>query len=397
MTLRIPLYLALVLLLSLCVVSLAQQPPAPPQPATAAAPPAPPEPAVAPVIAPGPAPASPPAPSQEPDAPDTPDAPEAPTAFSFFIDGDSFLGIYPEEVNNGNMKQYGLNEPRGVAVGRVIEGGPAERAGLRKNDVILRFNGEEVTSVRKLNRLIGEVAPDHTARLTISRGGGEQEVTVTLAKREDFPRSLNMTAPGRGLDRLGAELGQLGDAPGIDPGDFSLVFGANRRIGIGTTPLTKQLAEYFGVSEGRGVLVASVGENSPASRAGLKAGDVITAVDGNRIERAADLLRELNRKSEGEVTLTIIRDRSKRTFKLTPERGRTFEFGPEIAPQVGQLVLPQIALPKMALPALPAIRLERMPKIALPKITLPAMPKMKGMVLPRLPVLRIRPGKRMPL
>lgn len=366
MTLRIPLYLTLVLLFSLSATAFAQdepppRPPAAPQPPTAAAP-APPAAAPAmPAVA--------------------PDAPEAPMAFSFFFDSESFLGVYPEEVNTGNMKQYGMSAPRGVAVGRVIEGSPAERAGLRKDDVILRFNGEEVTSARKLSRLISEVAPDHTARLGISRGGVEQEITVTISKRENFPRSFGMTTPRVGdLDRLGQDLEGLRNMPEINRNDFSFVFGANRRIGIGVSALTKQLADYFGVQDGRGVLITSVNENGPAQKAGLKAGDVITAIEGNRIEKVSDLMRELNRKESGEVTLTVIRDKSQRTFKLTPERGEAFDFGPEIeiAPQVGQL-----AIPRIAIPAMPAIRIRAMPKIVLPNIVLPKM------VLPAMPEINI--------
>ncbi|HVG20788.1 MAG TPA: PDZ domain-containing protein, partial [Blastocatellia bacterium] len=359
MTLRIPLYLTFILLLSLGVNGHAQQPSAPPPPAQ-------------PAIAPPPPPQSPPEPAPSeatyalaapPAAPQAPDAPDAPTDFSFFM-SDSYLGIYPEEVDAGNAKQYGLGQPRGVGVGRVIEGSSAERAGLKKNDVILRFNNEEVTGIRKLNRLVAEVAPDHTVRLTISRNGVEQEISVTIARREGFPRSFNLMTPGReGADDSGREAGRLGNLPGFEGGDFSLVFGANRRIGIGAQALTKQLADYFNVPGGRGVLITSVGENSPAARAGLKAGDVITAVNGTSIEKIADLLRELNRKGDGEVTLSVIRDKSQRTFKLTPERGRGFEFGPEIniTPQVGQLVIPQIAMP-----ALPAFKLEKMPKFVLP-------------------------------
>jgi serine protease Do len=361
MTLRVPLYLTLVLLFS--SVALAQQPAAPPPPA---------------------------APPAAPHAP-APATPESPEVFSFsFNSGDSFLGIYPEEVSTGNMKQYGLSEPRGVAVARVIAGSPAERAGIKKDDVILQFNGEEVTGIRKLNRLINEVAPDHTARLRLSRGGSEQEVSVTVAKRESFPRAFGMNIPKEELDRLGNELGRLGKVPGFEnvPGrdDFSFVFGANRRIGIGASQLTKQLADYFGVSGGRGVLVTSVTEGGPAAKAGLKAGDVITAVDGNAIERIADLMRELNRKGEGEVTIQVIRDKSSRTFKLTPERGSSFEFGPEIniAPQVGQLALPRIAIPAIHIPAMQ-------------KIVLPAMPKMNKIVLPRMPVIRIPRVLPMPL
>jgi serine protease Do len=316
--------------------------------------------------------------SAAPPAP--PDAPESPELFSFSFNGsDSFLGIYPEEVSSGNMKQYGLSAPRGVGVARVIKDSPAERAGIRKDDVIVRFNGEEVTGIRKLNRMIGEVAPDHTARLTILRGGAEQEISVTLARRESFPRSFGMTIPKEELERLGNDLGRLGDVPGRE--DFSFVFGTNRRIGIGAQQLSKQLADYFGVPQGRGLLVTNVSEGGPAAKAGLKAGDVITAVEGNAVERVSDLMRELNRKGEGEVTIQVIRDKSQRTFKLTPERGRGFDFGPEIniTPQVGQLVLPQITLP-----AIPAVRIQ-----AMPKLVLPARLKLEKIVVPRVPAIRI--------
>jgi serine protease Do len=380
MTLRVTLSLTLVLLFSL--VALAQQPPAPPAPAAVPpAPLAPPAPAVASIEPPPAPPAAPAAVAPAPVAPaQAPDAPEAPETFSFsFNSSDSFLGIYPEEVSAANMKQYGLSTPRGVAVGRVIKDSPAERAGLRKDDVIVRFNGEEVTGVRKLNRLIGEVAPDHAARLTILRGGAEQEISVTLTKREGFPREFGMTVPKGELDRLGSDLGRLRDMPGRE--DFSMVFGHTRRLGVGAQQLTGQLADYFGVPGGRGVLITSVNEGGPAAKAGLKAGDVITAVDGASIERVSDLMRELGRKTEGEVTLQIIRDKSQRTFKLTPERSQSFDFGPDfnITPQVGQLVLPKIVLP-----AIPAIN------ISIPAINLRALPKIDKLTIPRIPAIKLR-------
>lgn len=116
-----------------------------------------------------PAPASPSTPPAAAEAPETP----APPAFAatFFDDG-PFLGIHVEDVTRANMAEYGLaGEPRGVGVREVVKGSPAERAGLREHDVIVRFEGEEVGSVRKLTRLIEESAPDHTVRISVLRGG----------------------------------------------------------------------------------------------------------------------------------------------------------------------------------------------------------------------------------
>ena len=87
-----------------------------------------------------------------------------------------------EDISKENMGRYGMREVRGVGVTQVVKDSPAEKAGLKKDDVILRFDGESVTSARKLSRLVSESSPDQTVRLTISRGGAEQEVSATLSK-----------------------------------------------------------------------------------------------------------------------------------------------------------------------------------------------------------------------
>lgn len=297
-----------------------------------------------------------------------PKPPEEPRTFSFFMENGSFLGVYTEEINRENMSRYGLNrEPRGVGITRVIEGSPAERAGLKKDDVIVKFDGEAVTSVRKLNRLISEVAPEHAARLTIIRGGDERELTVTLGKRSDFNSGNSFPGGQRWQD-----LDRLRDFRMDDRNNsFSFVLGNNRRIGATTTQLTKQLADYFGVAGG--LLVTSVREESPAAKAGLRAGDIITEADGNRIETVSDLIRAINRKEDGELALTVTRDKSQRTIRLTPERNRSESFtmpgGAFIAPEAMQIVLPKIDvdLPHIVVPASPQMRM-RLPKVNVPQI-----------------------------
>ncbi len=290
----------------------------------------------------------------------TPAAPELPDNFTFHFNGGSFLGIYTEEITRENMGRYNLREVRGVAISKVIEGSPAEKAGLKKDDVVVRFNGEDVTSVRKLNRLISEVAPDHAARVTISRSGGEQELSVTLAQRKDFTTAMT-------LPRMdGQSRKELENLFG-NQGTFNLALGSSRRIGVSTTVLTKQLADYFGAAAGHGVLLTSVRDDSPAAKAGLKAGDIITEVDGEKIEDAGDLSRAINRKTEGEITLTIVRDKSQRTIRVTPEKGEGMQyFTPEMKiqglPRIGQLNLPRIRVsPNFDKTALP--RIQALPRV----------------------------------
>ena len=323
-----------------------------------------------------------------PALPATPSAPDTPAAFSFFFESNGFLGIYTEDTNRENMSRYGLQrEPRGVGITKVMPNSPAERAGLRERDVILKFEGEPVTSVRKLNRLISEVAPEHTVRLTISRNGDEKDLSATLGKRSDF-NALDGTHGFR-LEDFDKLNDKLKDFKFNDKNNFTFVYGNNRRIGVTTTQLTKQLADYFGIAGGKGLLITSVREDSPAAKAGLRAGDVITEANGNSIETVADLMRAISSKDEGELTLTITRDKSQRTIRLTPERGKASDFatpGVFYAPQAMQIALPKIdvELPKIVIPAMPKIQMPVVPKVVVPAIRVNVAPKV--LTLPSAPL-----------
>ncbi len=310
--------------------------------------------------------------AQQPTPPPTPppSADEPLTrSFSFFVDGGGFLGVYGEDISRENMGKYHLSQPRGVGVTQVIKDSPAEKAGLRKDDVILRIDTDNVTSVRKLNRLVSEIAPDQSVRITISRGGSEQEVTATIAKRHntawaadllsDNPKTWKWEGPM--IERR--DLGDLKQFGNFD-NDFSFAFGGGRRIGANTMELTKQLADYFGITGGQGVLVTSVAEDGPAAKAGLKAGDVITAIDGEAVDSPGDLSRAINQKKEGDVTLTVIRNRAQQTIRVTPREGgftRTIrgEMARTIRDQIRESIRDsvgrQIVIPRIQFPAIPEV------------------------------------------
>ncbi len=253
----------------------------------------------------------------------------------FTTTGDGgYLGVQTKDVSKENMSQFGLNEVRGVAIEKVLENSPAASAGLMNNDVIIEFNGEKITSVRKLTRLISEVAPDHKAKVTILRNGSERDFEVTLGKREmpqffngnfnfeNFPAmpSVPNLPELRNIPR--GELPALKNFPPMGEGDekgFVWTTGGNRQIGIGVANLTKQLGDYFGVAEGKGLLINSVREDSPAAKAGLRAGDIIVEAEGKEVKNNLDLIRAINEKKEGSVSLTIIRDKNRQTISVMPE------------------------------------------------------------------------------
>lgn len=294
-----------------------------------------------------------------PPAPEPPDEPSADQNFEFFLGGDGFLGVYAENISRENMGRYHMNQVRGVGVTRIVKDSPAAKAGLRKDDVILRIDSESITSVRKLNRIVSELAPDQAVKITVSRGGSEQDVTATIGKRSNSFFANDMFANQPQIWKW--EKGEPREwkfevpRPNIEPPLFNdggdllnnrdLIWLANgRRIGVSTTELSGQLAEYFGVAGGKGVLVTSVVEDGPAAKAGLKAGDVITAVDGEAVDSPGDISRVINRKKEGDVTLTIVRNKSQQTIHVTPREGGV--SGGMGQPQSGRrIVIPRIEIP----------------------------------------------------
>ncbi len=284
-------------------------------------------------------------------------------SFSILLGGEAFLGVGTEDITKENMGRYGMREVRGVGVTQVVKDSPAEKAGLKKDDVILRFDGDSVTSVRKLSRLVGEASADQTVRLTISRGGSEQELSATLAKH-NLSNILGAGIRDEVLRGIGKDFPQMKDFPPMNgDGNFVFSFGGNRRIGISTQSLTKQLADYFGAKDG-GLLITSVNDNSPAAKAGLKAGDVITAVDGEKVTSAGDVSRAINKKQDGEVSLTVLRDRNTRTVTLTPEKN------PEPAVlRPGTIGARTIVIPSIQVPAIPEMNIQ------IPRIVVPATPK----------------------
>src|SRR5262245_20931532 len=126
---------------------------------------------------------------QEPAKPAAPSAPpvapRAPEVMVWHGDG-GYLGVSAVGITNENFAKFGLREARGVGIEKVLEDSPAAKAGLQANDVVIRFDGEEVKSVAKLTRLISEAGPDQKVRLVVLRGGAEREIVATIGKRAGF-------------------------------------------------------------------------------------------------------------------------------------------------------------------------------------------------------------------
>lgn len=305
--------------------------------------------------------------AKEKEAPKAATITVAPEPFQgrLFLGGESYLGVYLEEVTTERVKELNLREERGAMVMKVAEGSPAEKAGLKENDVIVSFNGRRVDTVRELQRLLAETPAGRSVTFEIVRGGNNQSLTATLSKRaaltawnldneealrryeKDFQRldeEMKLNQEQQGHMRKRAEeaqkraqelQGKMQVTPFPD-GEFKFdLKGFNgfafsgSRLGVTVESLTDQLASYFGVKEGKGVLVTEVLDKSAAERAGIKAGDVILEVDNQKIGGTGDLINSLSKKEEGDVTVKIVRDHQEQTLTVKLEKRQTRLITPQ--------------------------------------------------------------------
>ncbi|HTB19701.1 MAG TPA: PDZ domain-containing protein [Bryobacteraceae bacterium] len=188
--------------------------------------------------------------------------------------GGTYLGVNLAEIDANRAKELKLKEDYGAEITRVEESSPAEKAGLKPGDVVLEYNGQRVEGMEQFGRMVRETPPGREVKLTISRNGATQTLTALLGTRK-FRFSGNFPS--------GFEV------PEFHMPDIPQVFTTLRSpmLGVEAESLGPQLAVYFGVKEG--VLVRSVLDNTPAQKAGIKAGDVITKVDGMAVTTPSEL------------------------------------------------------------------------------------------------------------
>lgn len=243
---------------------------------------------------------------------------------------------------DGRGAQIGVtvdDAANGVRIEDVDPDSPASKAGLRSGDVVVEVDGERVRSARQFSRLIQESPTGRSVTLGVMRDGARQSIEVT-PESTSYTFHFDADRFGREVERGMRDLEprlreleprlrelepRLREFRFNGPFDFDLdglprITSPRGRLGVQLNDLTPELAEYFGAKDG-GVLVARVTPDSPAAKAGLKVGDVITSVDGDRVRGTDDLVDEL-RDKDGEVTIGIVRDKGETNVKATLDEAR---------------------------------------------------------------------------
>ena len=229
----------------------------------------------------------------------------------------SWLGVESQDVNSEKAKGLKLPAERGVLLDSIVPDSPAAKAGLKENDVITEINGQRVEGEMQFRRMVHEIPAGRTAQFTIWRDGRAQSITVTLGKSEErannwsksMPRSFSFELPKVEVPDI-----QLG--PGMD-WNYGALAGARPRLGIDAEDLDGQLGAYFGAPDGEGILVREVNPGSPAEKAGVKSGDVITSVNGERVRSLGDLREQLANKHDAKsIKLGVVRNKSQMSLSV---------------------------------------------------------------------------------
>lgn len=201
-----------------------------------------------------------------------------------------------EEMQNMIMPEGGFrvglilsdaDERTGVLVERVVPNSPAEKAGIQKGDVIQKIDGVEVTKPRDIRKFFRDLDDAKAISFELLRDGKPVTVTVTPEKR---------TRPWfRGI-------------------------GSRRHLGVQLQELDRDLAAYFKVDPNSGVLVTRVEEDSAAAKAGVRSGDVITHIDGRKIQSPEDIRDAIsNLKEDQSVEITVLRHGDQKKFNVQPQ------------------------------------------------------------------------------
>jgi serine protease Do len=224
--------------------------------------------------------------------------------------GSSFLGVDIADVSAERLSELKLKEEHGAEIIMVDQDAPAGKAGLHEHDVVLSLNGTAIDSAAQLRRMIKETPPGRVIALGISRDGQPMTIKVQLADRRKSmawqPKMPDMP-----------KMPEMPTMPDFDFPVSVVVVHSSARSGLMVENITGQLGDFFGVKDGKGVLVRSVEKGSRGEKAGFRAGDVVVKVNNQSVHDTSDFTHAL-RSTEGDTAaVTVMREKREQNLTLT--------------------------------------------------------------------------------
>ncbi len=248
------------------------------------------------------------------------------TIASFHHHGGGYLGVDFENLNSQQRVKLQVPAKEGVAIAAVDHDAPAGTAGLHSNDVIVKMNGKRAQHAEDLREALHKMDPGQRVELLVLRGGQPITFSIVLADRKTIERdawSQHYTVPDPNAPPdpqpgfFGAVPAEIGKTFSSNGGLMSYIPGTPPYTGITLDVMNAQLARYFGLRNSTGLLVKSIDPNSPASRAGVQAGDVICKANDVPMLSRSRWNHALRENRHEAIKLQILRNRRPQTLLLT--------------------------------------------------------------------------------
>ena len=204
-----------------------------------------------------------------------------------------WLGVGIQELTEDLAAQFGVKSDDGVLVGNVMKDSPAERGGLKPGDIIQEFNGTKISGVHQLQREVAQTPVGSQARLKVMREKQPATLTIVLGEQPTDVASVE---------------------PGSAPGE------AADRFGLTVQDLTPDLRDQLKLKTAEGVMVSSVDEAGPATRAGIRPGDLITEANREPVKSSRDFSRILGQMQRGQNLLLLVRRDTNSRFVVLPQK-----------------------------------------------------------------------------
>ena len=232
-----------------------------------------------------------------------------------------YLGVNLSEVDTDRINALHLKDAHGAEVMFVDHDAPAGKSGLKVHDVILQLDGQPVENAEQLKHRLLDMPSGRTVSFLVNRDGSPITISVQLCDREELEHKawpLHKTVPQPAPPaRSGFSQTFVGKPSTAVTGILDTVMPKGLYVGVELNPVRTQLADYFGVSSGTGLLVENVDYQSPAAQAGLKAGDVVVRVESRQMTSKGDWVKAIRNHRGHLVQVTVMRNKQEQVLTMS--------------------------------------------------------------------------------
>jgi len=192
-----------------------------------------------------------------------------------------WLGVTVQALNKELAESFDLDTTHGALVNEVIKDSPADKAGLKRGDIIVEYDGKQVDELNDLPRLVAATPVDETVKVKVFRDGKELTIKVKIGRLDD------------GEVALAADDEETGGA-----------------LGLTVANVTPELAERYSLESDQGILITKIDPEGPAAEANLRVGDLVVEADGKEVGSVKEFEELVGKMKSGKVLRLLIQRRA---------------------------------------------------------------------------------------